>query len=507
MVKEFKDYSGDLSISCEVVVVGSGAGGAVAAKVLAEAGHDVVLVEEGSWFTRENFNGEPGDMIPMMYRDAASNIIFGLPPVLVTLGKCVGGTTTINSATCFRTPSDVVSTWRDKHGCSTLDYDELVPIFETVEKECSVTTLPPEHMSGSYHVVKRGAEALGIECKRLKHNVKGCEGRGVCQYGCPTGAKQSMDVSYIPAAINAGATMLANCKIEKIIVKEGAARGVAGRAIDPFSGVKGPNVEISARTVILACGALLTPALLMDNGLCTSSKMAGRNLTIHPAGKVAAVMDEDVVGFEGVSQDAYIDAFRDKGIMMEGVFVPPGLLLSIFQGIGREHKEMARKYRRMAAFGFLVSDLPKGRVFKGRMGRRYTAVYNLSREDARKMKEGVVKCVEIFLAAGSKEIYTGLRSVPVIRSEGELDTLRKKRIHAVDFSEPLAFHPLGTCRLGPDPAVSVLDQNLETHEVKNLFIVDGSIFPTSLGVNPMISIMTFAHRAASYIHSNAARYL
>ncbi len=505
-VYRYNDYGSDLHLSCEAVVVGSGAGGAVAAAGLAEAGHDVIIAEEGSWYTREHFNCEPSDMVPMMYRGAGSTLLLGIPPVSVTLGRCVGGTTTINSATCFRLPERVAGRWRDEFGCADISHDELTPLFDELESDLSIAPLTDDLMSGSYRVVKRGADALGWSCKPLKHNVKGCEGLGVCQYGCPTGAKQSADVFHVPAAISAGARLLTNCRVERILVADGRATGVEGRVVDPATRKPGHRIRVDAGAVIIACGSLLTPALLAANGLGGKSGSLGRNLTVHPAGRLVAVMDEVVDGFRGVSQDAYIDDFADEGIMLEGIFVPPGLMMAILPGIGPDHEELISKYRRTAAFGFLVSDESRGRVLQGRFGQPFLSFYNLGKRDAARMKQGIARCARIFLAAGSREVYTGLRSIPLIRSEADVEKLLECPVPSTDFNELMAFHPLGTCRFGPDPAEAVLDQNLESFNVRGLFVADGSIFPTSLGVNPMVTIMAFALRTARYISSERQRF-
>ncbi|OQX61651.1 MAG: hypothetical protein B5M56_08465 [Desulfococcus sp. 4484_241] len=215
MIKEFNDISADINKTVDVCVIGSGAGGAVVAKELAQKGFDVALLEEGSRFTTKNFNQDPGDMMAMMYRDSGFTVALGLPPVSITLGKAVGGTTTINSATCFRTPEHVVHKWVDRYDCAGLSHESLIPYFEKVEKEINVVELTEDILGNAYQVVKRGAARLGIEARPLKHNVKGCEGAGVCQWGCVKSAKQSTDVSYIPKADAAGASIYANCRAKR----------------------------------------------------------------------------------------------------------------------------------------------------------------------------------------------------------------------------------------------------------------------------------------------------
>ncbi|MRR37714.1 FAD-dependent oxidoreductase, partial [bacterium] len=296
MLREYRDITGHIIEEADVCVIGTGAGGAVVAKELAEKGLSVVVLEEGSSFSVQNFNQDPLDMLAMMYRDAGTTMTYGVPPVFLTLGRSIGGTTTVNSATCFRTPPEVIREWAERYGCEGLEYGDLIPRFEKVEKEINVVELSEDVLGNSYRVVKRGAARLGIEARPLKHNVRCCEGAGTCQWGCVHGAKQSMDVTYIPAADRAGARIYANCRAVAIGVERGSVTGAEGIFTDPRTGRTGPGLTVRARAVCLAMGALITPAFLLKRGLAGSSGMVGRNLTIHPCGRVVAEMDEMVDG-------------------------------------------------------------------------------------------------------------------------------------------------------------------------------------------------------------------
>jgi choline dehydrogenase-like flavoprotein len=506
MIKEYRDISSNIVVTADVCVIGTGAGGAVVTKELSEKGLSVVALEEGSHFTVKNFNQDAGDMMARLYRETAMTLAMGLPPISITLGRCIGGTTTINSATCFRTPEPVVRKWQDQYDCAGLSYPELETCFERVEKEINVMELTEDVLGQGYQVVKRGAEKLGLTLKPLKHNVRGCEGAGVCQWGCIKSAKQSADVAYIPKAVAAGARIYANCRAKKIMTEAGRVVGVKGRFINPQNSAETFAIRVNARIVCLATGTLITPAFLLKQRLANSSGEVGRGLTVHPCGRVVAEMDEEVKGHHGVSQGGMIDDFAHEGIMLEGIFIPPAVMAMALPGIGQAHKYLARHYNNLAAFGVMVSDTTRGRVFPPVVpGYAYTAWYSMNQIDAERFRKGIGYVADIFFAAGARRVFTGCFKMPVIRTPEELTRFKTMRIKPWHF-EIMAFHPLGTCRMGNTPHTAVVDLNLETHDVKGLFITDGSVFPSSLGVNPQVTIMSFATRAADYIGANFSRY-
>ena len=505
MIKENKDIKGHVNIEADVCIIGTGAGGAVVAKELAEKGLKVVALEEGSYFTNKDFNQDPGDMMGMMYRDSGTTMAFGLPPVSITMGRTVGGTTTINSATCFRTPCEIVDKWVMDYDCAGLDYNVLTGYFDRVEKEINVTELTEDILGNAYQIVKRGAKALGYEAKPLKHNVRDCKGAGSCQWGCIKDAKQSMDISYIPKAVAAGADIYANCRATKVNVENGRVTGVEGLIIDPSTNRRRYRVKVKANIVCLAMGALITPAFMLKNRLANTSGQVGKGLAIHPCGRVVAEMDEEVNGNYGVSQGGYIDAFKDEGIMLEGISVPPGVMAMALPGVGEEHKYLLKHYKNLAALGVMICDMARGYVKPGMLGHAFRAFYSMNQEDAEKLHKGLCISVEMFLAAGAKRVFTCCNTMPVINNKEELHRFKNLKIKPWHF-EVMAFHPLGTCRMGNDPRKSVIDINLESHDIKGLFIPDGSPFPTSLGVNPQVTIMAFAARCADYISSNINKY-
>jgi len=466
---------------CKAVVVGTGAGGAVAGTVLAESGIDTLFVEEGFHYKPEDHKDVFTGLVNM-YLGAGSTITIGRPPVSITLGRAVGGTTIINSSTCFRPPRKKVESW-----CGP-SYDEMTPYFEEVERRICAAPADIELLGGNWRVLKRGCDALGVKLKPLVHNIKDCAKRGRCQFGCPEGAKQSTEISFIPKALESGARLLTGHLVDSVIVENGCAVGVAGRnGADRF--------EVRADAVVLAMGALRTPAFLMRQKLGNSSRRMGKGLQIHPAGRVVAVMDEIVDGHIGIPQGAFVDHWADRGIMLEGIFLHPGILMTSLPGAGAELKELAAAYRRISAFGAMVSDTSVGRVIPSFAGDPFTAFYQMNQADAESMRFGVARVVEIYLKAGAKKIFTGFHPVPMVDGPESLKRLESVKMTPRDM-EIMAFHPLGTCAMGADPRRSVVDFSLRSHDVDKLYIMDASVIPGSLGVNPQITIMALAMRGA-----------
>jgi choline dehydrogenase-like flavoprotein len=484
----------DLAIHCEVVVIGTGAGGAAVAKELAELGRDVVLLEEGVWHSTESFSRRAYDMSVRMYRDLGLTIAFGRPGIPIPLGRTVGGTTTINSGTCFRVPEKVIDKWQSKFQLP-ITVEELAPLYDRVEKIIEVQPVPDRVLGRNAELVMLGAERIGLKGKPLNRNAANCQGSGLCCFGCPTEAKKSTNVTYVPMALKAGARLITGVKAERVVVEGGRASGVIGRFEN------GNTLWVRADSVVVACGTIYTPLLLQRSGLAGKSRQLGRNLSIHPATKVMAMFDEEVKGWTGVPQGLGIEDLAEEGIVFEGAFTPPEYGAVGLPFFGPRFVDVMERYSKIGCFGFLVEDQSQGRVFPGLDGRP-TILYNVSEQELTRIRRGTEVLCRIFLAAGAKVVYSPLSSVEEIRSEAELAKLPER--FPADELELTAFHPLGTCRMGVDPRTSVIDPWLEHHQVDGLHVADGSIFPSSLGRNPQLTIMAFATREASIIDERLA---
>ena len=475
------------TVRADACVIGSGAGGAVVAKELAEGGMSVVVLEEGERFTTDDFTARPRDMTPLLYRDAGQIATTGNVPVVLPLGRAVGGTTLVNSGTCFRTPDAVLEAWERDHGLDGVGPAELDPFFRRVEREINVAQVP-EHLAGrNALVVRRGAEALGWSGDFVYRNVRGCVGSGVCNWGCPTSAKQHVGLTYMPRAWEAGATTYTRCRADTIEVVAGRARAVEARAAG------GGRVRVECDAVIVACGAIATPLFLRRQRLGAESGQLGRNLTLHPATGVRALFDEEIDMARGVPQSYFIDEFAAEGIMFEGAAGPPDYLAMSLPYTGAEHREMMLRYRNLSQFGIMVSDHDSPGLVRERLG--LTEIrYDLGPRDTATFKRAIELLCELYFAAGARVVYPPVEQVVELR-DGDLSPLRRADVHPRNLTLA-AFHPLGTARADADPRRGVVDAELALRGVERVHVADGSVIPSSLGVNPQITIMALATRLA-----------
>ena len=486
--------------NADVCVIGSGAGGAVIAKELAERGARVIVLEEGGAFFRRHFTGVIKESMATLYRNFGLDTSAGIPSVVVPTGKCLGGTTVINMGTCFRTPAKVLEEWKAQ-GLPGYSEAELAPYYDRVEKIANVQEVKPEIMGRNGEIIAEGARRLGLHPRPLRRNVSDdCKGCGNCAYGCLEDAKQAMILNYIPMALAAGATFYCDTRAETIIHDERCISGISAKVVDRETGDFRHHAEISADVVVVAAGALNTPALLLKNKLANRSGQVGRNLKIHLCARVLGIFDEVIDAHHGVCQSLYIDDYLDQGIMLEATFTGPSTQLPGLPGFGRELWELVAAYGHMASIGVMVSDTSTGRVRADARGNPILS-YNVNPEDAETIKKAAMISARILFAAGAKKVILTGYGQPALQSMAEVEKLQDRKAHATDLGL-MAFHPMGTCRMGVHRKSSVVDANLETHDLRNLFVADASVFPASLGVNPQETIWAVATKCADYIASH-----
>jgi len=510
MIYQAKDYSGDINENFDVVIIGSGAGGAVAAMELSQYGLSVVVLEEGSYYTYKDYSKwKTYDSFKRIYRDFGLTVALGKsindPPVPFPLGKVVGGTTVVNSGTMFRLPDKIYGRWK-KSSKFSIGEDELNRAFDKVEKITQTAPVSFDIMGKNGLIFKKGADKLNYRNAPLKRNAAGCKGCGRCVFGCPQDAKKAMHVSYLPIAIENGAVVFSNARAEDILVKSGKAYGVAGKILNPTTNEPILNFKITGKIIILAAGAIYTPLILLQNkNLANSSGLVGKNLHLHPGSRAGAMFEERLDGWKGVPQSLYVDQFWDNNIMLEGVFVPPGFASPALPGVSRKHEEIMKRYPYVSNFGVMVSDTSMGEVRRGIKKFKPLIFYKFNEYDKINMVNGLKYMAEIYFAAGAKEVYTAMYPHVHIKTPDDIKKIEPQYIQRKNI-ELMAFHPMGTVKLGKDPKYSVVDENLETHDIENLFVMDGSVFPSCLGVNPQETIMAFATYASWRVINNWEKY-
>ncbi|MEZ4338631.1 MAG: FAD-dependent oxidoreductase [Sandaracinaceae bacterium] len=481
----------DETIEVDAVVVGSGAGGAPVAYELAQRGHAVLVLEEGRWFPRYEMVGRASEARRKMFREGGQTLAVGNVMMPVWTGVTVGGSTTINSGTCYRTPRRVLRRWREELGLVELTDAAMDACFAKAEAILGVEPTPDHLLGGSAVAIRRGIEALGVTSHAIHRNAPGCDGQGRCMFGCPTGAKASTNESYVPRALELGAQLYARTRVTEVLVEGGRAVGVKARTAG------GATITVRARVTVLACGALMTPILLRGQGLANRSGMVGENLSVHPAAPILARFPRRVAMQENVPQSWAIEALAEDGIMIEESGNPPEVVAVALPFVGAGFVETIERYDTLAAVGAMIEDGSRGSVRPGRGG-RVAIRYSMSEDDAAKLQRGVVLAAELLLAAGAEEVYPAVRGFDAIRDAAGIAALRRARLAPEDFALS-AVHPLGTARMGTDPSKSVVGPDHQCHDVPDLYVVDGAAVPTALGVNPQITIMAMAHRAAEIL--------
>jgi choline dehydrogenase-like flavoprotein len=496
-VYEFADYEGDLRLSCEVLVVGSGPGGAVVAKELAEAGKDVVLLEEGPPFGKKDFVQEAGESMQRTLREGGSRAAQGnlITPTMQAIA--LGGGSVINSAICARPPAWIFDKWHEHTGIEGITGDILEPHFDRVEAMLGVAPTPDEVQGERNHRFKLGCEALGISCEPTWRNVRECRGSAECFTGCRNGAKQSTDVSYVPAAIRAGARVYTSVRAETLLTDGRKATGMRGRIVQPFSGKEHGEVHVDAKLVVLAAGCMATPIILLRSKVGNSSGWVGRDLRFHPGIAVMAMFPEPIDPWTGATQGYHSLHYLKEGLKLEVLWSPPAVLATRMPGFGHDYQKHLLRYDHLAPFDVIVAaDKSAGTVKPRRGSWEPDLRWNFHQDDVDTMRKGLGILSDICWAAGAKSVLPGIHGVPeVLESKEEAEILRThamKANHTISASN----HAFCTTRMSSDPKNGVVGPDGRCHDLDNVYIADTGNFASSPGVNPMLLCMALADRIA-----------
>jgi choline dehydrogenase-like flavoprotein len=482
-------------ISANAVIVGSGAGGAMAARALAGAGLDTVVLEEGRRWTVDEFRSmHPIDRYAGLYRGAGSTVALGRPAVVLPIGRAVGGTTVVNSGTCYRPPQAVQQRWRGEFGLALADADRLAGYLDDVEDTLQVAPVPLSIMGHNGRLLLDAATALGWRAAPIRRNAPGCDACCQCAIGCPRNAKAGVHLNALPQACAHGARIVADARVERVLHQGGRARGVRARRPD------GTVFDVLAETVVVAAGATETPGLLRRSGLGAHPRL-GRNLALHPAAMLAGRFDDDVFAWHGVLQSAAVDELHaSDGVLIEATSTPPGMGSMVFPGYGAELLGHLDQVSHIATFGAMVADRGVGRVYSAR-GETLPR-YDLTRTDAAKLMTALEAMGRLLFAAGAVEVLTGLPAAPAVTSLPALqDVLGRTSPKSLHLA---AFHPTGTAAAGADEQRCPVDETGRLRGVAGVWVADASILPSCPEVNPQVSIMALALAVAGEVLAGRA---
>lgn len=492
-----------VELACDVCIVGSGAGGAVLAAGLCQAGLDVVMLEEGVHRTRKDFTLQEADAMPGMYQERGTRATDDLG-LTVLQGRSVGGSTTVNWTTCFRTPERIQAHWAAQHGLDDLGLD---PHFEAVEVRLNIHTWPGALANPNNRVLADGATKLGLDWAPLRRNVKGCANSGYCGLGCPVDGKQAMGVTYLQDAVAAGLRLYSEVRVERLELDGRRVVAVRGRGMSRDAGSPdGPPVVVRAKVTVSAAGAINGPALLLRSGL-DAGGLVGRRTFVHPVIGSLGLFRDAINPFWGAPQSIGSHAFVDRGADKVGYFLEAAPLQPMLAAVAMPvfgadlHARMALLPRTNGLIALLVDGvLPgdDGGVVTLHPDGRPRLAYPIRPFHVEAFRDAQRQLARLQLAAGAEAVHTGHLPPIELRTEADLDRLADAPYEAGRTSMFTA-HQMGGCAMGGDPATSVVDAEHRFRGVDNLFVVDGSVLPTALGVNPSETIYALAHRARAFV--------
>ncbi|MEL6347892.1 MAG: GMC family oxidoreductase [Myxococcota bacterium] len=499
------DITADVAERCDVCIIGSGAGGAVLAAGLVEQGLDVVMLEAGGYHTRRDFDLNEGRAYPMLYQERGGRATKDLA-INILQGRSVGGSTTVNWTTCFRTPERILQHWETTHGIEGLDAQTLDPHFTAIEERLNINAWPEQAANPNNRSLLDGARSLGWEAGPLRRNVRGCANSGFCGVGCPVDGKQAMHVTYIPDAIAGGMRLYSDVEVRNIETDGARAVTVRGRVMQRGRSVDAPyTVTVRPKVVAVCGGAINSPALLLRSGLDFNGR-TGKRTFIHPViavlGKYAQKIEPYYGAPQSIGSHQFFDRGEKMGFFLEASPMQPMLASTAFTNFGAEMERYMRDLPYVSGLlalhvdgllpgdeGGTVTALPDGRI---------DLDYPITPRLQEAMRASHEVLMRVHLAAGAQ--YTGTLHQKSLFAYTEDDLRALDRLeYGAHKHAMFSAHQMGGCSMGPDPETAVVRPDHRHHRIENLFVVDGSVLPTSLGVNPSQTIYSLAHRARHFV--------
>lgn len=478
--------------SFDYVIVGSGAAGATAARVLVDTGASVAVVEEGPAVDTQEFGDKLFPALRRMFRDMGAQVARGRAYMPILQGSCLGGSTVVNSAIVWRIPDDVYAPWRDSFGLGqALPLEALHRNWDRIEAELSVAPTPAEVWGGVNGLLDRAKDRLGVSALATRRSVKDCRGSARCLTGCPFGAKQSMLVSYLPYAEQRGAALLAGARVDRVEFDGDRAAAVVGRFRGP-----GEFTLRARKAVLVAASAIQTPGLLRRSGV--RSPHLGAHFQAHPGCALLGAFDRPVEPWSGATQGYEADEHRvDQRYKIETICLPPEMLFARTPGVGGEWVRRLARARHTAVWAVQMRAYAEGTVRERFFGTDVR--YDLTAADMTNLRKGLRFTAELFFAAGAREVWPGIHGLPVrLTDPGQARLLEEGPDDPSAYSFILS-HLFGTARMSRLAKDGVVGTDFGVHGAQGLYVIDSSLFPTNLGVNPQHPIMGVAMLAAQRI--------
>jgi len=500
-ILEFGDYRGDITEHADVVIVGSGPGGALAARALAAGGRRVIVLEAGPRLKPADFGTDVGETFSKYFWEGGLRATRGNVMMPSLHGRVLGGGSVFNSAICMRMPEWQAHRWREEYGIEGLDVETMRPHFDEMASFLEISTTENAILGKRNELFLLGGSRMGYDPTPIERNTVDCRGSANCINGCQNGAKLSMDRRGLPEAINDGARVYTSVLVDRLIVRGNRIAGVTGHTIDPETGKKTAEVRITARATILAAGAFATPVIMLKSGL--KNPNIGKNMRAHPGSLVLGRFDDDVQPWSGATQGAHVTKFLREGIKLESAWTATSLFASNFRGAGSKFTDAIRDFKHMASWDIWTSgddSIGSIRVLPGGM---VDARYDLGYGDARRMHEGLAMLCDMFFAAGATEVFTNMKEpFSVMYDTDDVTKFRRASFEPADFATA-SNHIFGTTTMGADPESHVCASDTSVYGVDDLYVCDTGVFPGSPGANPMMTMWAFANKIGQEL---AVRY-
>lgn len=500
MIETGSEIAAPFTAEVDVVIVGSGAGGANVALPLAEKGLKVLVLEYGGDKQMGDFSGEDAVALPMLYHESGMRLVSGDANFPLLAARTLGGSTVVNSGICFRAPRHILDNFQNKQGIHWAAPDVIDPHMDWVWKYMKVGPQNDEALWTHNLTTRAAYRKMGWHVDVIPRNAPTCVGCGVCNFGCPTGGKYSVDKAQIAEGLTKGLRVLTRARADKItFAKKGIASGVEGVLVMEDGFTPRGTFSVKAKAVVVSAGAIDTPMLLQRSGLGGPDEGIGRGLHIHPpVGVFGYFPDRKIEMWRGVTQGIYSFEFMDEGMLLESAAsITPPIFFAMGASVDMDHFAWMKLLPHLALSGLMIHDEGEGTVKNGPFGKA-AIKYHFAGNDIERLKKGALRVAEAYFKEGATGVVPGVRGAPMCTNIDQVKAVIGRVTKAGQF-HLYASHPQSTVRIDADKKRGPVSPEFNLHSTKNLFVADASMFPDCLGVNPQITIMAAARLAADYV--------